>query len=122
MATAAVQLPQSIHNYSPKTTETAISNSPEKPHDVETVLNYYKPNEDGSPPHPTYVERPETYDRPVEPHTVIVHDVSGQENEYTLDKNGFRFYKQTSIEKDFVDDDKIKSRYYAETEQLLKDA
>ncbi|KAF2819505.1 hypothetical protein CC86DRAFT_449888 [Ophiobolus disseminans] len=77
---------------------------------------------DGSPPHPTYVDRPETYDRPFEIYPVTVHDVRGRERDYSLDGNGFQFYRHTANEKDFLDDDKIKSGYYAETEQLLKDA
>lgn len=96
--------------------------APEVPrHDVETTLNYYKENEDGSPPAPTYVDRPETYDRPVEVHNVTIHDVAGHEKEFTLDGNGFQLHKHTSVEKDFVDDDQIKASYYPEVEQLLKD-
>jgi len=53
---------------------------------------------------------------------VTVRDVSGRESEYTLDGNGFQFYKHVSTEKEFVDEEKIKEKYYAETEQLLKDA
>lgn len=49
-------------------------------------------------------------------------DVRGNEKDYTLDKNGFQFYRHTASEKDFLDDEQIKSGYYAETEQLLKDA
>jgi hypothetical protein len=122
MATAAVQLPNSIPTYSRETTQTSASALAQNPQDVETILNYYKPNDDGSPPHPTYVDRPETYDRPVEPHKVVVRDVSGSEKDYTLDRNGFQFYKHTSIEKKFLDDEEIRSQYYPETERLLKDA
>jgi hypothetical protein len=93
---------------------------PEK-HNVQTILNYHKDNEDGSPPRPSYVGQPETYDRPVSPHTVTIHDVTGQESEYTLDKNGFQFHRHTASEKEFLDDEEIKKGYYAETEQLLKD-
>jgi hypothetical protein len=89
--------------------------------DVETELKYYKPNEDGSPPHPTYVDRPETYDRPFEAHKVLVHDARGNEDKFTLDINGFQFHKHTAQEKEFLDDDEIKDGYYKETEQLLKD-
>lgn len=122
MATAAIQPPTSVPSYVLETAQTSTSTHTEKPKDVETTLNYYKPNDDGSPPHPSYVDRPETYDRPMEPHRVIVHDVSGSEKDYTLDGNGFQFHKHTSIEKDFADDEKIKSQYYPETEQLLKNA
>ncbi|KAK0385935.1 hypothetical protein NLU13_7110 [Sarocladium strictum] len=89
--------------------------------DVETLLNYHKDNEDGSPPHPTYVDRPETYERPSEVHKVLVRDVRGKENQFTLDVNGFQFHKHTAQEKDFVDDAQIQDGYYKETEQLLKD-
>lgn len=91
-------------------------------HDVKTVLNYFKENEDGSPPHPTYVDRPETYDRPFEPHQITVKDIAGEEDRYSLDKNGFQIYAHVASEKAFLDDDKIKAGYYAETERLLRDA
>lgn len=88
---------------------------------VRTVLNFFKPNEDGSPPHPTYVDRPETYDRPVEPHDIDVTDVAGHEQEFSLDTRGFQIHGHTATEKEFLDDDQIKASYYPETEQLLKD-
>ena len=52
---------------------------------------------------------------------VEVTDISGDEDKYTLDGNGFQLVRHESKEKDFVDEDRIKSSYYAETEQLLKD-
>ena len=51
-----------------------------------------------------------------------MHDISGEEDRYTLDSHGFQIYPHESAEKDFQDDDKIKADYYPETEQLLKDA
>ncbi|KAL8364780.1 hypothetical protein RB595_003856 [Gaeumannomyces hyphopodioides] len=89
--------------------------------DVRATLNFYKPNADGSPPHPTYVDRPETYDRPVEPHEVLIRDVRGAEGRHTLDGSGFQFHRHVATEKEFVDEEKIRAGYYAETEQLLKD-
>ncbi|KAF1848187.1 uncharacterized protein K460DRAFT_333958 [Cucurbitaria berberidis CBS 394.84] len=62
-----------------------------------------------------------TYDRPFEVHPATIRDVRGSENKYTLDGNGFQFHRNSAQEKDFLDDEKIKSGYYAETEQLLKD-
>lgn len=93
-----------------------------KQHNVHTTLNYYKDPGDGSAPHPSYVGKPETYERPSEPLNVVVNDVRGREQEYNIDKQGFQFYKHTSVEKDFEDDEHIKNVYYPETEQLLKDA
>ncbi len=93
----------------------------QKPRDIFTTLNYYKDPEDGSPPHPTYVDRPETYDRPFEAHPVTVHDIGSKDHEYSLDVNGFQVHRHDATEKDFLNDDQIKKSYYPETEQLLKD-
>jgi hypothetical protein len=91
-------------------------------HHVQTQLNYYKEAEDGSPPAPTYIDRPETYERPAQPLDVTVCDIKGEVNKYTLDGSGFQIYSHASAEKDFLDDNKIRANYYPETEQLLKDA
>ncbi|KAK0609605.1 amino acid permease-domain-containing protein [Bombardia bombarda] len=91
-------------------------------HNVQTTLYYYLEPEDGSPPPPNIVGKIETYERPTAPLDVIVSDISGDEDRYTLDGNGFQIYHHESKEKDFADDDKIKAEYYPETEQLLKDA
>ena len=90
-------------------------------HDVETTLNFYKPNAAGSPPEPAYLARPETFERPPETHKVTVHDVSGKESFYTLDNHGFQFVTTPSKEKHFVDADRIKDLYYREVERLLKE-
>lgn len=122
MATAAVISPSSAAAHGPQTTQSLATPNKSGPQDVNTVLHYYKAPEDGSPPHATYVDRPETYNRPTELHPATVRDVRGRESDYTLDGNGFQIYKHTANEKDFLDEDQIKSGYYAETEQLLKDA
>jgi len=67
-----------------------------------------------------YWRKPETYIRPAEPIDVKVYDITGEENEYTLDSHGFQIYKHESKEKDFQDEGKIKNDYYPEIEQLLK--
>ncbi|TRX88508.1 hypothetical protein FHL15_010623 [Xylaria flabelliformis] len=91
------------------------------PSEVEAVLNYFKDNEDGTPPAPSYVNRPETYERPVAPQNVKITNIAGREAEFTLDKQGFQVVPSVAQEKDFVDDEHIKAVYYPETEQLLKD-
>lgn len=121
MASAAVQVPPS-HEPSPLTQKTSVPTSSEKPHHVQTKLRFLKELEDGSHLTPNYVTRPESYERPSVELAVTVHDVSGHELDYTLDKNGFQYYYHESREKDFLDDEKIASEYYPETEQLLKDA
>lgn len=52
---------------------------------------------------------------------VTIHDISGEEDKYTLDTYGFQFVKHESKEKGFHDVEKIKAEYYPETEQLVKD-
>ncbi|KAJ2997519.1 hypothetical protein NUW58_g627 [Xylaria curta] len=91
------------------------------PSEVEAVLNYFKDNEDGSPPAPTYVDKPQTYERPVAPQHVKITNIAGRESEFSLDKQGFQVYPNVAEEKDFTDDEHIKAVYYPETEQLLKD-
>ncbi len=126
MATADVQKPFAPSGFDAvgaqlpqiSTIDRAANNSPR---DIQTTLNYFKDNEDGSPPHPTYVDRPETYNRPFVTHPATIHDLRGREDEFSLDKQGFQLVKHTSVEKDFLDDEHIKAVYYPETEQLLKD-
>ncbi len=125
MATAAVQQINPLHFGAPSSNQlrnqTASLTPVSEPHHVNTTLNFYKESEDGSPPQPTYVDRPETYDRPVLSVPVTVNDVTGRESQYTLDGNGFQFHRHTAAEKEFLDDAQIKAGYYRETEQLLKD-
>lgn len=106
--------------------QTAVASKPQvskaTPRDITATFNYFKPNEDGSLPAPTYVTKPETYERPVLPQQATVYDIRGSEDEYTLDTKGFQVVKHESKEKDFLDDEQIKRVYYPETEELLKKA
>lgn len=119
MSSGAVQL---SHGHNSVSTEKPTVQLTEGPHHVQTTLNFFKENEDGSPPSPNFANRPETYNKPTVPLAVTIHDLSGHELDYTLDKNGFQFYYHESKEKDFLEEEKIKKEYYPETEQLLKDA
>ena len=93
-----------------------------KPRDVTTTFHYYKDPVDGSPPPPTYVSDPSTYERVPLSEQAIVHDIRGSADEYTLDTAGFQIVNHVSAEKDFWDDEQIKQTYYPETEELLKKA
>lgn len=123
MASAAVQQPGGHStSFEPLTTQVQeTKTSQAEKHHVRTSLNYYKDPGDGSLPPPSYVGKPETYERPVEPLEVTVHDIRGEEDKYTLDGQGFQIHKHSSVEKDFLDDEQIKAQYYPEVEQLLKD-
>lgn len=91
-------------------------------HDVIADFNYYKDPGDGSPPAPTYVGRPETYERPSETRTMLVHDIRGEEDKYTLDTKGFQVHRHVSRETTFEDEEEIKRVYYPEIEEILKSA
>lgn len=90
--------------------------------DVLADFNYYKDPGDGSPPAPSYVGKPETYERPAETRAMTVHDVRGEEDKYTLDTTGFQIYRHASRETAFADEAEIKSVYYPEIEDILKSA
>ncbi|TAQ86193.1 hypothetical protein B7494_g5485 [Chlorociboria aeruginascens] len=115
------------HLLSPVGNQVAVSDTPKdpqvgKPRDVETTFNYFKDNADGSPPEPNYISRPTSYVREMDSRRLVVHDIRGSEDQYTLDTTGFQIYKHESAEKDFLDDDQIQQFYYPETEELLKKA
>lgn len=111
------------HLLNPEPLTHQTTESPSKgPQDVVAQFNYYKDPGDGSPPAPSYVGKPETYERPTETITHVVHDIRGEEEKYSVDTTGFQIYKHISEEKDFVDDEEIKRVYYPEIEHILKSA
>ncbi|KAL1871139.1 hypothetical protein Daus18300_004884 [Diaporthe australafricana] len=91
-------------------------------HDVATELNYWDDPGDGSKPTPIMIGKGRiTNERPHLPHSVVISDVTGDEDHYTLDSHGFQYCRSKSKETRFVDDEMIESEYYSECEQLLKD-
>lgn len=117
-----VSAPVEPFNNSSPLTSTKQQTSTLQPRDVTSTLNFFKDNEDGSPPAPNYVGRIDTYDRPVDSRTVTVHDIRGSEEDYTLDGTGFQVVNHVSKEKDFLDDEQIKAIYYPEIDELVKKA
>jgi hypothetical protein len=93
-----------------------------EPRDISAVFNYYKDNDDGSPPKPNYADKPGSYEREHISQRLLVHNVRGTEDQYTLDKTGFEFYKHESVEKSFADEEHIIAVYYPEVEELLESA
>ena len=120
--TTAPHLLSTPNTSTPQVTQKPTSKAPSKSHDVLATFNYYKDPGDGSPPAPSYVGKPETYERPAEALQHVVHDIRGEEDKYTLDTTGFQIWKHASEEKDFVDDATIKRNYYPEVETILKEA
>ncbi|KAI1434639.1 hypothetical protein GGR50DRAFT_694855 [Xylaria sp. CBS 124048] len=96
---------------------------PEKRH-VSTVINYYRDPGDGSPPMPIRIsEKTVQNERPYIPKPMIIHDVTGDEDKYTLDKHGFQYCRSDTQlhDTDFHDKELVEARYYPEAKQLLKD-
>lgn len=94
------------------------------PHDVPTTLNYYAPTDGAAESPYSYVQAPpEGKPRTnvgTDPRPVVVHDARGREHELTLDTAGFQFVKYPSAESKFDDEERIKTEYYKEIEELLK--
>ena len=84
-------------------------------------LNFYNADSlNGDKPHNYMYEHDPPRNYADVTHVVPIHDIRGQEHEFTLDKNGFQLVKSTTAEKEFKDDEKIKGGYYREVEELLK--
>jgi len=92
------------------------------PRDVHATLNYYAPKDAEGPYH--YVsDPPEGVPKTnvtTEPHDAVIHDVRGKEDTVGLDKTGFQYVRYPSKEKLFKDEEAIKTAYYKEVEDLLK--
>lgn len=92
------------------------------PHDVSTTLNYYTPIGEEAPYSYAY-EPPEgkpLHNIGIDTRPAVIHDVRGQEKSVSLDTTGFQFVKHVSAEKEFEDEEAIKTTYYKEVEELLK--
>ena len=57
-----------------------------------------------------------------EPHRVPIHDIRPIGDAVSLDREGFALVRQNSSVKDFYDEDEVRSIYYPEAEQLIKQA
>ena len=53
-------------------------------------------------------------------HERAVHNLRGQENDFTTDNAGFAVYKSPAKEKLFEDEDAVRNEYYGEIEALLR--
>lgn len=112
--------PQPQRHDSEVSTAQTSSDRSYQPRDIIATFNYYRDSEDGSPPEPTDVTKPQQIQREPISQQLKVFDIRGSEDQYTLDTTGFQIVKHSSVEKDFRDDDQIKSTYYPEMVELLK--
>jgi hypothetical protein len=94
------------------------------PHDVHTSLNYFTSTQNGEPPYNfTYSPPPDGLPQSnviTEAIDTVVHDVRGEEDTVSLETTGFEFVRHVSDEKSFVEEEAIRTSYYKEVEEILK--
>ncbi|EPQ50914.1 hypothetical protein GLOTRDRAFT_133652 [Gloeophyllum trabeum ATCC 11539] len=92
---------------------------------VTAKLYYFVPPADGSRPWQNINANPVTGAREqnfgTSEHEMAIENVRGREHEFTLDKNGFQFYKRPSKHTGFTDNAKIREEYYPESIELIKE-
>ncbi|KAH9037178.1 hypothetical protein EDB84DRAFT_1656057 [Lactarius hengduanensis] len=95
------------------------------PHDVHTSLNYFASTLNGSPHTTSPIARHQMgFYRAISQRrrsTTVVHDVRGEEDTVSLETTGFEFVRHVSEEKKFVDEEAIRTGYYREVEELVKE-
>ncbi len=87
-------------------------------HHVRATMAYYQPKADGTPPEVddlAIILGPKDMDR----REVVVNDIRGKEDQYQLEEHGFQVIHHTTGLDDFADENKVKSAYYLEVEELL---
>lgn len=91
--------------------------------DIKASVNYYGGTKDGKEPyHYTFTPPPDVpqTNTITEPQQVPVYDARGREDQVGLDKSGFTFVNSPSQEKEFEDEEAIKTGYYNEVIELVK--
>jgi hypothetical protein len=106
---------------------------------VDVRINYFTPPTDGSKPY-QWIDEVEEPRRVCYIITILlfshlisrlqnwtpkefevkVENVRGREKEFTLDKAGFEFHTAPSREKDFEDEESIRTTYYEDVSETLK--
>lgn len=91
-----------------------------KPRHVQTTINYYRDPGDGTEHAPSIAGKRSTFNQPSIDLDTLVTDITGSEEQYTLDSHGFQLYDHVSRMEVFDDDDRIKEEYYPEVEELVR--
>lgn len=87
------------------------------PHAVESDLEYYRPNEDDSPPG---VNDLEIQYGQKNMHRLPVKVKNMREGDFTLEKNGFQLVHHDTKVTDFSDKAHVKNEYYPEVAETIK--
>ena len=90
-----------------------------RPTDIDTTINFHlEPSQGGKN---WFV--PGTYGayrRPYDKQPVRIHDIRGQESDFSLAKQGFQLAAHEISEKGWYEDEKIKGVAYSENNEFLK--
>jgi hypothetical protein len=98
--------------------------STDNPSTVTASINYYIPPDNGVRAYlnvnsdPISGERERNFS--LAPQDMVIENVRGKEDEYTLDKVGFQYHRSPAKHTSFLDDEEIKAEYYPETVELYK--
>jgi hypothetical protein len=93
--------------------------------DTHTELNFFKAPADGSRPYNLIPSDPAGEFKTnveIEPRTITIHDLRGHPSTPSLDKEAFSFHTAPSSLSydDFADEDKIRSVYYPEIQDIVR--
>ena len=89
-------------------------------HDIEAHVAYWAERPDGSKP---AIEESLQIMRGLSEtdwHKMTFHDVRSNEAKYTLDKNGFQYWKLPKTPECFPNEEDMKSKEFAETARMLE--
>jgi hypothetical protein len=88
------------------------------PSKVPSGFTRYKPETEESPAN-GFPRSQVINERRMTARQVVVQDVTGKEDEFSLDTHGFQYHRHESSEKGFGDEARIREVYFPECEQLL---
>lgn len=91
--------------------------------DIQTTLSYALPNPNGTRLYAKQSQLGSTTFQTnyiMDDRKVVVHDLRGREDCFSLDTNGFEFVNHETTEK-FLEKASIEKNYYTEMEQLIKE-
>ena len=87
---------------------------------VRAEMQYYLDQSLSGEPKHVFIGTASVWRHKMDTHIMTINDIRGSEKSFTLDEQGFQINKHRSMEKDFTDCDRVKTIFYAETAELLK--
>jgi hypothetical protein len=90
--------------------------------DVEAVISYWRDPGDGSLPDPDNDAEIFLGHHDEENRTMHITDMRGAESSYSLDENGFEVHTLPQNERDWANEEIVRTEYFAEVSGLIKKA